>query len=211
MAAFISVAKLVQLLNTADAGKGLYAQIIDSSGSNVLALGATPLQPTLLIDFSKESAEPYDRAGATRNAAPGIGSPQAAPQRAVPAPPGSRVTRSSGDYWFEVSGRRIECNSLKDLLCKALCTLEGIRPGTVENLSHVKPRSRRIVARHPKDLFARQHLAEKFSEQLMHGWWYGTNNSRNETNAWLERACRCADLRWGNDFRTSLMMPSDGH
>jgi len=38
----------------------------------------------------------------------------------------------------------------------------------------------------------------------MDGWWYGTNNSAGETNAWLERACSCSGLAWREDFKTSL-------
>jgi hypothetical protein len=60
------------------------------------------------------------------------------------------------------------------------------------------------VARDPSHLFDKQHLSEDHSERLIDGWWYGTNNSASQTRAWLQRACSCAGLKWGDDFKTSL-------
>jgi len=68
----------------------------------------------------------------------------------------------------------------------------------------IKSRTRRIVARDPSHLFDKQHLSEDHSERLIDGWWYGTNNSASQTRAWLQRACSCAGLKWGDDFKTSL-------
>ena len=105
--------------------------------------------------------------------------------------------------------RRVNCRSLKQLLSSGLRALDELRPGTLEKLYHLKPRSRRIVARHPQELFNRDDLIEKYSEQLMHGWWYGTNNSANETEIWLRRACHCAGMAWRQDFITSLTRAVD--
>jgi hypothetical protein len=38
----------------------------------------------------------------------------------------------------------------------------------------------------------------------MDGWWFGTNNSRDETIAWLKRGCELAGLSWGEDFSVAL-------
>jgi hypothetical protein len=73
-----------------------------------------------------------------------------------------------------------------------------------ENIFLVKPRSRRIVARDPKLLFDRDDLAKNYAEKLNEGWFFGINNSANETNSWLERACSCAGMTWGQQFKTSL-------
>jgi hypothetical protein len=51
-------------------------------------------------------------------------------------------------------------------------------------------------------------MAAEFAEQLGSGWWYGTNNSAQETRAWLERACSCAGLTWGVEFKTNA---ADAH
>lgn len=114
------------------------------------------------------------------------------------------MTRRSGNYWLELNGHRVEHSSLKDLLSEGLRALEQTRPGTLEKLTRIKPRSKRIVARDPKHLFDRSHLAKGCSEKLIDGWWFGTNNSADETNAWLERACSCSGFIWGEDFKTSL-------
>ena len=98
---------------------------------------------------------------------------------------------------------------MRDLLAGGLRALQEARPGTLEKLSHIKPRSRRIVARHPKDLFDKDHLAQEYAVKLSDGWYYGTNNSAQETNAWLERASSCAGLKWGAEFKTNMTVTID--
>jgi hypothetical protein len=120
--------------------------------------------------------------------------------------PGWRPSRRGGQYWFELNGKRSEFHSLRDLLAGGLSALEDARPSTLEKLSHIKPRSRRIVARDPKELFDKDHLAKDYAEKLKDGWYYGTNNSANETNSWLERACSCAGLKWDTEFKTSITL-----
>lgn len=53
-------------------------------------------------------------------------------------------------------------------------------------------------------LFDKADLVEKYSEKLIDGWWYGTNNSKYETITWLRRATELAGLEWGTDISTSL-------
>jgi hypothetical protein len=103
-----------------------------------------------------------------------------------------------------VEGERLEAVSLRDLLGEGLRKIEAVRPGTLEKLSHIKPKSKRIVARDKRSLFDAEHLSDEYGEPLMDGWWYGTNNSTQETGAWLERASSCAGLTWGKDARTNL-------
>jgi hypothetical protein len=90
------------------------------------------------------------------------------------------------------------------LLAEGLRAFEAAKPGTLEKLPHIKPRSRRIVSRDPKQLFDKPHLAKDYAEKLNDDWYFGTNNSAMETNTWLQRACSCAGLLWDKDFKTSL-------
>jgi hypothetical protein len=107
-------------------------------------------------------------------------------------------------------GKRTECRSLKELLALALLSIEKAAPGTFHKLTHVKPRSRRIGARNPKDLFDKQHLAKDYAEKLgKEGWYFGTNNSAAETGNWLQPASEIAGLKWGEQFKTSLMLTTD--
>ena len=101
-------------------------------------------------------------------------------------------------------GETVDTYSLKDLLSAGLHALEKVKPGTLEKLSKVKKSTKRIVAKNPSDLFDTPGLSETYSQKLMDGWSYGTNNSAQETNAWLERACEAAGVKWGKDFSTSL-------
>jgi hypothetical protein len=93
------------------------------------------------------------------------------------------------------------CRSLKELLSRSFTAVEKKVPGTLDKLSNVRARSRRIVAREPSKLFDKEHLAKKYAERLLPGWWYGTNNSEEQVRVWLKRACELAGLKWGVDYK----------
>jgi hypothetical protein len=197
--AYMSAAKLVDCINSVSADRNIQVRILSADR---LALGADPLNPGYVIDFSKEKIEPF---ALTQH---GVGDPiVTSPSPVEGSRP--RLARRSGEYWFEMKGQRVEAGSLKELLAGGLRALEAERPGTLEKLTQIKPRSRRIVAHDPGQLFDRGHLVKDYAERLMNGWWFGTNNSAPETNAWLERACACSGLVWGEDFKTSLIVTLD--
>jgi hypothetical protein len=196
---FISASKLVEFLTTLDVKKDMHLRVLSS---NRLALGVDPLQPTHVIDLSKERVCPFNAAELAKVVDHHAASSAVEAQQTFLN--SSKMTRRSGDYWFEIKGHRVECASLKQLLSETLCILEQKWPGTLEKLSQIKARSRRIVAHDPKYLFDREHLTKRYSERLIPGWWFGTNNSAEQTNAWLERACSCAGLKWGDDLKSSL-------
>jgi len=188
---FIPAGKLADLLRSADPQNRMYVRVLSATR---LAIGADPLQPTSVIDLAKETVGPIE-------------SPQKAndvPSDDHAARGGGKITRRSGEYWFEIRGKRTECSSLKNLLAEGLLALEGLRPGTLDSLSRVKGRSRRIVAREANHLFDKPHLVKDYAERLQDGWYFGTNNSARETNVWLNRAAECAGLKFGEEFRTSL-------
>jgi len=185
---FISISKLTDLLQLAATQGGAYVSVLPD---NRLGVGADPMSPTVALDFAKEALLPLRDAVIK----PDVGSSE----RERP-----RVTRRSGNYWYEIAGKREEFTSLRELLGHALRALEGKHPGTLEKLCHIKPSSKRIVARERHKLFDAEHLCEEFGERLMTGWWYGTNNSSQETNRWLQRAAECAGLRWGTEILTNL-------
>jgi hypothetical protein len=195
---FISASKLVDLLKATDSHREMHVRVLSA---NKLALGADPIQPTHVIDLSKEKVSIYDPASSSR---PATAAPVGVATFDQPKLRAGKMTRRSGDHWFEFNGHRTECRSLKELLAEGLKSIEKSKPGTLEKLSRIKPRSRRIVAREPKQLFESEHLIRDYAEKLTNDWWYGTNNSAAETDAWLERACTYADFKWGTEFRTSV-------
>jgi len=201
MACYIPTSRLVDLIQLADKQRNMFVTVQTSTR---LSLGTDPLHPTKIIDLSTEQIQPYSP---TRNdTANGSSTVQSARVRPAQSTP-DEFRRSSGKYWFELHGKRVECRSQKEVLIKALRSLENDKPGTLEKLSSIKPRSRHIVARDRQHLFENEKLQseiEKYSKRLSDGWWVGTNNSWPETNVWLERACDCAGLKWGEDFKTSL-------
>ena len=197
MAVVISASKLAELLSSIDENDNMYVRVLTESR---LAVGADPDRPTLMVDLSKEKIGPYHRPQGDPLDAPLTNGPQA------PLGNGTvlRSRRRSGDYSLEIRGRRQNCGSLKELLAVSLTALEEAIPGTLDKLSRVKGRSRHIVAREPSLLFSKRHLSEKYAEQLAPGWWYGTNNSAEQTQVWLKRACKLSGLKWGEDFQINL-------
>jgi hypothetical protein len=189
MASIMSAAKLADLLRSVDPQRAMHVQVLNER----LALGVNPLQPTHMIDFSNERVETYEA-----SLVPPASSGEALRTH------GTKFPRRSGDYWFEIKGKRTECSSLKELLAEALKSLERAKPGTLDNLSRIRGRSRRIVARDANQLFDKPHLVKEYAEQLNNGWYYGTNNSARETCVWIQRAAECAGLTSGSNFLVSL-------
>jgi hypothetical protein len=185
---YIPATKLSELLVAADPKKNLCVRVLN----NRLVLGADPFSPSAVIDFSNEQVVPYSESALE-------------PERSLAdVVAEERASRKSGEYWFELKAKRVEARSLRDLLKEALLAIEAERPRMLQSLSMMMPRSRRIVSQEPRLLFQKRELVEKYAAPLCPGWFYGTNNSAAETNAWLLRACQCARLEYGKDFICSL-------
>ena len=188
---FISTAKLAELLTKADTSQNTYVHVLTK---NLLALGVDPLNPTQVIDLSKEAIRSVSADDTAQE-------PQVL---SVPTTPSTHTPRRTGRYLLDIKGSTVVCRSLKEMLSEGLKALEQHQQGTLTKLSAIKPRSKRIVALDPALLFNKAELVEKYSEKLIDGWWYGTNNSTEETISWLRRASEIAGLEWGKDISTSL-------
>lgn len=197
---FMPAPKLGAMLSS-DTCRNMVIWVLDV---NRLVLGTDPLRPTQVIDFQEEKIGPYNQVGRPQPAEPPGTRLPVTPSTVPPNVNRPKLSRRSGDYWFEINGHRTACGSLKEVLSGGLRALQEARPGTLEKLSHIKPRSKHIVAHDPNHLFTNPELVKTCTERLVNGWWYGTNNSAPETNRWLERACQMSGLRWGVDFKTSL-------
>lgn len=181
---YIPSAKLISLLSAADPQRKLNVRVINTTR---LSLDNDAFQPVSLIDLSEETVLSADNAPIAFD------------------PPATRLSRKSGEYQATILAETIQGNSLKEVLGLALQSLEKQRPGSLEKLAKLKTSAKRIVAHSPTDLFiGSPHLAEKYAERLTNGWWFGTNNSGQETNAWLRRACESTGLKWDRDIKTSF-------
>jgi hypothetical protein len=196
--AYVRSGKLIELLREVDPKSEMLVSIVNGCQ---LALGRDPLRPTSVIDFSNETHS--DVAPANGAAVPAKA--EQTPQKLTVGDFTSRAGRVSGQHWFELKGKKRECRSVKDLLLQSLKAIEAERPGTLEKLSGLRKRTKKIVAREPNQLFlVNKHLVKDHAEQLVDGWWVGTNNSSQETEAWLRQAAEYAGLSWGREFKTSL-------
>jgi len=189
---YILASKLVELINSANGKKDMHIHVLTT---NQLALGKDPLHPTSVIDLSKE---------VVRSLTNGHAATKLVESKSIPEASTHKAYRASGNYLLEVQGRTIECRSLSGLLAEGLKAVEAHKKGTLDTLSGIQPRTKRIVARHPSSLFKQKDLVDKYSEKLMDGWYFGTNNSAGETKTWLKRGCEIAGLKWGVDFSTSI-------
>lgn len=192
---YIQVAKLLDLLKSADPQREMYARVIDGG----LALGVDALRPTRWIDFSTETLRDFSTETLRQFSVSSLDRPpnDHSFER-------TKFSRRSGNYWFEIKGERKECSSLKELLGEYLKATERKYPGTLQKLSHIRARSRHIVARDPNQLFEKDWLVKRYAQPLTDGWYYGTNNSLRETEGWMRRAAECAGVTWGKDVRTNL-------
>jgi hypothetical protein len=191
---FTSTTKLAELIDAADPQRTMQVRILNA---NQLALGTDPLNPTKIIDLSNETVRSISSENSVEEG------PTSAPAP-VSRGPTTRVSRQSGKYLLDMKGQTTECRSLKELLSTGLKALEKSHPGTLDKLSQIKPRTKRIVARNADSLFDQPELVENYAEELVNGWWFGTNNSADETITWLRRGAEIAGLAWGKDFSTSL-------
>lgn len=174
---YIPTSKLIALISSADPMKNLNLRILNATN---LSLETDEFLPIVIIDLAAEKVVPVN----------------ATPQVHVAKP---TVTKQTGKYNLAAFGETYSANSLKELLAFGLCALEKQNPGTLNKLSNIKKSTKRIVARDPDHLFDTAGLSETFAVKLMDGWWYGTNNSKQETEDWLKRACDCAGVEWGSE------------
>lgn len=188
---FLSTRKLIGLLNEADPTFSMSIKILSSSK---LAIGIDPLNPTKIVDLSKEIIEPIRLVATSDSIVSDL--------KTFTSKSPVSSSRKSGNYALEISNNRKEYGSQKQLLRDGLLRLESYSPGMLEKLSH-KGNKRRIVSRDRNTLFLKPHLV-KNSERLTNEWWIGTNNSSQATRKWLRLASDLAGLSWERDVKISL-------
>ena len=179
MCAAMTVDKLQELLKKAER-QGAYLVKVDAGAS--LSILDKNLDELGVVDFKNEC----------------LSEVSVSPRRTIEV---SHSDRTTGEYSFVFRERVFKCGSQKELLNKALSVLGLEVPGLLDELTKIKPRSKRIVARDKNDLFERVELAEQYSEPLIPGWWIGTNNSWQEATRWLERACEVGGVQFEGEFR----------
>jgi len=177
--AYVTTTELMNLIRAASGGSNFPIRILNNTE---LGLGPDPFKPSIIIDLSDESFRPAEDA--------------------PPMPPVTPTVRSrtTGSYVVTIDGQDIGGGSLWEALGEALRRLEELKPGVLEKLSQVKGRTKRIVAKDPKDLFDKEESAVKFATRLKDGWYFGRNNSAAETNSWLMRAADLADVELKTNF-----------
>ena len=184
---FLGTTTLQTLLAQADQHG---ASVVWVYSENQLALGNDPFNPTYIVELGAEALRP-------------VAPNDALPPPTVPTPRG-RPRRDYMRYFVAIRGERMNSSSLKELLSDALLGIEEVSPGTLDELTKVKPRTKRIVARDPSNLCEQKELVKQYAAKLTDGWWYGTNNNLEETLTWIQRAAKISALEWGKDIQTNI-------
>ena len=186
---YLRTAKLAELLSQAN--KQVCQDIWLHEGR--LVLGVAPDQKIFWVNFAEECLSSFNGPTTTSDIVGVLQASDKKPEQRL------RPFRASGKYELLFRGESVPCRSLREGLAEGLRRLELAKPGTLEKLSQIKGRTKRVVARLPSDLFTDAALVETYSEELMEGWWFGTNNSADETRKFLEQGCNLAGFEWLKD------------
>lgn len=104
------------------------------------------------------------------------------------------TSHPEGGYSVRLRDKTLVAETLADILLAVLRRLEELAPGTLERLSQVSRRKRRMVARRRVDLYpGRPDLAD-MSRHVVNGWYVGTNCSLKDARAILTHASVAAGL-----------------
>lgn len=123
------------------------------------------------------------------------------PTKSAALPPALPTPRRTGTFAFQLHGKRVEAQSLKDAYLRCLEALAEIEPRFLERLGQLSTRARRLVARQPEHLYlSSPDLAEKHAAPLLDGWWVDTNLSRQQCEKRLQAACEVARIQFGRDL-----------
>lgn len=146
-----------------------------------------------------------------------IGAPEAPTGRATAPEPGGELirrvvrNRRTGIYSFDLMGEHFEETSLREAYKRCLLELAKLDERFLEKLAERRTRSRRIVARVPRDLYLRTPgLAEKFADRLTGPWWFDVNLSQPQVEARIAIACDVAGLSYGGDLKLEFPEPVEG-
>lgn len=125
------------------------------------------------------------------------------PSRNAGSGSGGGAARSRGLWSVELAGRRLPAANLKHAWCLLLRELDTAYPHFLEELAGEKERSRRAVARAPKDLYGPRaaHLAGRHAQPLVGGWYVDTNLSTAQIAKRARVAARLCGLHYGSDVR----------
>lgn len=123
-------------------------------------------------------------------------------RRRTPALLGPRgVARRRGRVAITLFGRETPCLNLRDAYLAGLRGLVRHAPALFERMAEQGSPRRRWAARAPEALYlTAPHLAGQFAEQIAPDWFVDTNVSRAQIVARLDKACRLAGYRFGEDL-----------
>jgi hypothetical protein len=110
-----------------------------------------------------------------------------------------QARRVGQKYVLETEDTIYKFGSATQLLIEGLNIIEEKFPGTLENFSMLKKRSKRPVARTRAELYDAPH-PESHSAELKSGYFVATNNKDSEARGFLREATEIAGLKWGKNF-----------
>lgn len=110
--------------------------------------------------------------------------------------------RVRGLWSVEVKGERSPAANMKDAYRILLLKLDELAPTFLERFSRERARSRKFVAREPRELYdSAPHLAKEHARLLKDDWYFDTNLSTEQVTQRAKVAARVAGLAYGRDVK----------
>jgi len=111
------------------------------------------------------------------------------------------IVPQSGKYSAEFLGTTFSENTLAALFGRAIDMMNDVAPEALVELAAIHTRSRRFVAREPRDIHPHNpHLPTMLTQS---GWWISKNISQDQLKQALRALCKVSGLSFGTDLKFS--------
>ncbi len=123
----------------------------------------------------------------------------------------SKVTseKAPGRAFVVLEGQTYHARAAREVMLRVFSLLNEQDPGFLDRFAARKHgKKRRYIARDKSELYPGQpDLCNTAADEIVPGWWLGTNYSRQSIEKIIRMACEVAGLRFGRDLRIDLGKP----
>jgi len=122
---------------------------------------------------------------------------------AIPTPEKLQVSRKRGSWKVIIAGRQILAANMVDAYREMLLALASDNPTFLDQFSKQRGRTRLFISKVPSNLYAdaSAHLAAECAKELISGWYYDSNLSKEQVVQRARAAATVAGLRYGVDLQ----------
>ncbi len=107
-------------------------------------------------------------------------------------------------YRIDLLGESYGVSSLKEVLVSVLGILADLNPNFLQQFSLRGGRTRPFVANYPEAIHPGKHNLVRYTAEVRHGWWVGTNYSKVDVARILIAACDLSGITFGTDLKVTF-------